>query len=55
MKKLFLKLIGSFNGSGEISEAVMYSGGELSKIVLETDHGKYAITILKEKETDGNS
>ena len=52
MKKLFLAFLSMLDCRGEITEAIMYVGGEFSRIKLETAHGTYQISITKEKENE---
>lgn len=55
MKHLFLSLLGLLNIEGDITDAVMYGNTGFSRIVIETESGKYAISISKEEKTDGNN
>ena len=55
MKKIFMRLLDVFDLMGNITEALMYSTGDFSRIKVETEQGNYSITISKETENDGNS
>ena len=55
MKELFTAIFHIANNNGDIDEAVMYSGGEFSRVTFKTENGTFAISIHKEKETDGNN
>lgn len=55
MKDLFMCLLLNLSRFGNITEAIMYPGGEFTKIKIVTANGTYEFTISKEEETDGNS
>ena len=54
MKDLFTALLDLLDCRGDIIEALMYSGGDFSRIKIEKPSGTYTISISKENETDVN-
>ena len=55
MKNLFLSLLGLLNTKGDIIDAFMYGNTGFSRIVIENESGKYAISISKEEKNNGNN
>ena len=55
MKDLFIGAFNMANKAGDIIEATMHDTGEFAKVTLKTENGKYTISILKEKEANGNN
>ena len=49
MKDLFMCLILNLSKLGKMTEAVMYDGGEFSQVKIETESGKYTISVSKEE------
>lgn len=50
MKDLFMCLLLDVERFGKLTEANMYEGGYFSNMKVQTESGKYSISITKEKE-----
>ena len=50
MKDLFMCLLANLNNHGNVIEATMYKGGEMSTVKVETASGTYEVTIFKKDE-----
>lgn len=50
MKELFLLLLNSLKNEGNILEANLYRSGNYSSVTVETENGKFSITVAREKE-----
>mgnify|MGYP003311502719 CR=1 FL=1 len=50
MKDLFMKILLSLVGFGNLTEANLYSSGKYATLTIETESGKYDIAIMKKDE-----
>lgn len=54
MKALFMTILRMLDENETVTEIIMYENSEFAKIKFKTESGTYAVSIVKDKDIDGN-